>query len=124
MNQKRTIAENLSFPVTNAPGAQPGGSRSWSFAPQAVTVWRSPGGTLLAFIAQYGFSSSRLYLTLNAAQLISRNFQIQGTYGGNNAQVDYVNPVEDIPHAGGSAHSRSFTIGFSYLMGYSEPSAR
>jgi hypothetical protein len=124
LNQKRTIAENLSFPVTNAPAAQPGGSRSWSFAPQAVTVWRSPGGTLLAFIAQYGFSNNTLYLTFNTAQLISRNFQIQGTYGGNNSQLDYVNPVQDIPHAGGSAHSRSFTIGFSYLMGYSEPIAR
>jgi hypothetical protein len=124
LNQKRTIAENLSFPVTNAPAAQPGGSRSWSFAPQAVTVWRSPGGTLLAFIAQYGFSNDVLYLTFNTAQLISRNFQIQGTYGANNAPVDYVNPVEDIPHAGGSAHSRSFTVGFSYLVGNSEAPAR
>jgi hypothetical protein len=61
---------------------------------------------------------------LNTAQLISRNFQIQGTYGANSAQIDYENPVEDIPHAGGSAHSRSFTIGFSYLMGYSEPIVR
>jgi hypothetical protein len=61
---------------------------------------------------------------VNTAQLISRNFQIQGTYGGNNAPVDYVNPVQDIPNAGGSAHSRSFTLGFSYLMGNSEPIVR
>lgn len=124
LNQARTIGENFSFPVTNAPSAQPGSSRSWSFAPQAVTFWRSPGGTLLAIIGQYAFSSNRLFLTLNSAQLISRNFQIQGTYGGNNAPVDYVNPVEDVPHAVGTAYSRSFTIGFSYLMGYSEPIAR
>lgn len=124
LNKARSIGENLSFPLTNAPSAQPGGARSWSFATQAVTFWRSPGGTLLAIIGQYGFSLNRLYLTLNTAQLISRNFQIQGTYGGNNAPVDYVNPVEDVPHAVGTAYSRSFTIGFSYLMGYSEPLAR
>jgi hypothetical protein len=124
LNQRRSIAENLSFPLTNAPSAQPGGSRIWSFAPQAVTLWRSPGATLLAVIAQYGLSSHTLYLTLNAAQLISRSFQIQGTYGGNNAPVDYVNPVEDIPHAVGTAYSRSFTVGLSYLMGYSETPAR
>ncbi|MBV8531132.1 MAG: hypothetical protein JO104_07420 [Candidatus Eremiobacteraeota bacterium] len=124
LNQKRSVGENLSFPVTNASPAQSGGSRVWSFAPQAVTFWRSPGGTLLAIVAQYGFSSNTLYLTLNTAQLISRNLQIQGTYGGNNAPVDYVNPVEDIPHAAGTAYSRSFTIGFSYLMGYSEALAR
>ena len=124
LNQKRSIGENLSFPVTNSPSAQPGGARMWSFAPQAVTFWRSPGGTLLAVVAQYGFSSNTLYLTLNTAQLISRNFQIQGTYGGNNAPVDYVNPVQDVPHALGTAYSRSFTIGFSYLMGYSEALSR
>jgi hypothetical protein len=124
LNQARSIGENLSFPVTNDPSAQPGGPRTWSFSPQAVTFWRSPGGTLLAIVGQYGFSSNRLYLTLNTAQLITRNFQIQGTYGGNNAPVDYVNPVQDVPHAAGTAYSRSFTIGFSYLMGYSEAPAR
>lgn len=120
LNKQRSIGENLSFPLTNAPSGEPAGSRSWSFAPQAVTFWRSPGGTLLAIVGQYGFSSHLLYLTLNAAQLISRNLQIQGTYGGNNAPVDYVNPVQDVPYAAGTAYSRSFTIGFSYLMGYSE----
>ena len=124
LNKQRSIGENLSFPVTNAPAAQAGGPRTWSFAPQAVTFWRSPGGTLLAVVAQYGFSSNTLFLTLNTAQLIARNFQIQGTYGGNNSPVDYVNPVQDVPHAAGTAYSRSFTIGFSYLMGYSEAPAR
>ena len=119
LTQKRTIAENFSFPVTNARATQPGSSRSWSFAPQAVTVWRSPGGTPLAAIAQHGFSNNRLYLTLNTAQLVARSFQIQGTYGGNNAPVDYVNPVENVPHAVGTAYSRSFTIGFSYLTRHS-----
>ena len=120
LNNARTIGENLSFPLTNAPSTSGTSQRIWSFAPQAVTFWRSPGGTLLAAIVQYGFASNTLYLTLNAAQLISRNFQIQGTYGGNDAPVSYVNPVEDVPHAVGTVYSRSFTIGLNYLIGRSE----
>lgn len=120
LNAARSIGENLSFPVKNTPSATgPGGSRSWSFAPQAVTFWRSPGGTLLAAIFQYGFSTNTLYVTINAAQLLARNFQLQATYGGNSAPVDYVNPVEDIRGAG-TSYSRSFTIGASYLIGRSE----
>lgn len=124
LNQSRSIGANFSFPVTNAPAPEPGHARTWSFAPQAVTFWRSPGGTLLSAVAQYACSSNTFYLTFNAAQLIARNFQIQGTYGGNNAPVAYVNPVQDVPHAVGTAYSRSFTLGFSYLMGYSEPIKR
>jgi hypothetical protein len=120
LNKARTIGENLSFPVTNAPPSESSsGSRVWSFAPQAVTFWRSPGGTLLAAVFQYDFSSNNLYFTVNAAQLITRNFQIQGTYGGNSAVVDYVNPVENI-RGTGTAYSRAFTIGVNYLIGRSE----
>jgi hypothetical protein len=125
LNKARTIGENLSFPVTNAPSPDSDASaRQWSFAPQAVTFWRSPGGTLLAIVVQYGFSNNSLYLTLNAAQLLSRNLQIQGTYGGNNLPVDYVNPIEDIGRANGTAYSRSFTIGVNYLIGRSEAPPR
>jgi hypothetical protein len=123
LNRARTIGENLSFPVTSAANAATSGgksSRSWSFAPQAVTFWRSPGGTLLAVVLQYGFSTHSTYLTLNAAQLLARNFQIQGTYGGHNYGIDYANPVEDLGPANGVAYERSFTIGFSYLIGRSE----
>jgi FlaG/FlaF family flagellin (archaellin) len=124
LNKARTIGENLSFPLTNAPANGGAAARQWSFAPQGVTFWRSPGGTLAAVVVQYGFSNNALYLTLNAAQLLSRNFQIQGTYGGNDMPVDYVNPVEDIGRAGGKAYSRSFTIGISYLIGQSEAPSR
>lgn len=120
LNAARSIGENLSFPVKNTPPGEPGGSRSWSFSPQAVTFWRSPGGTLLAAIFQYGFATNTLYFTINTAQLLTRNFQLQATYGGNNAPVDYVNPVEDI-RGTGTAYSRSYTIGVSYLIGQSEP---
>lgn len=119
LNKGRSIAENLSFPLANAPAAAPGQPRAWIFSPQAVTVWRSPGSTLLALIGQYNFSTHITYLTLNTAQLLSRNFQLQATYGGNNSAVDYASPVEGIG-ASGTAYSRSFTIGISYLAGTSE----
>lgn len=127
LNKARTIGENLSFPVTNAPGEPaPTGesSRTWSFAPQAVTFWRSPGGTLLAAVVQYGFSTNAFYLTLNAAQLLARNVQLQGTYGGHSYGVSYENPVEDLGPATGTAYQRSFTIGLSYLIGRSEAPTR
>lgn len=116
LNKARSIAENLSFPVSNAPAVAPGQPRTWIFAPQAVTVWRSPGGTLLALIVQYNSYTHITYLTFNTAQLLSRRFQLQGTYGGNNSAVDYANPIEGIGLSG-TAYSRSFTIGLSYLMG-------
>jgi hypothetical protein len=119
LNRARSIGENLSFPVTNG-AASNGSGRSWTFAPQAVTFWRSPGGTLLAVVVQYAFSTNSTFLTLNTAQLISRNLQLQGTYGGNNATVNYVNPVENAGPGHGVAYSRSFTIGASYLIGRSE----
>lgn len=122
LNRSRSIGENLSFPLDNVPAENPdSAARAWTFSPQAVTFWRSPGGTLLAAVVQYGFSSNTLYLTLNTAQLLTRNVQLQATYGGNSASVDYVNPIEDIGRPIGTAYNRSFTVGFSYLIGRSEP---
>ena len=117
LNRARSIGENLSFPVTNAPA--PSG-RTWSLSPQAVTFWRSPGGTLLAIVMQYGFSNHATYLTLNTAQLLSRNFQLQGTFGGNSMPVNYDNPIENVDAAKGGTYSHSFTLGLSYMMGTSE----
>ena len=117
LNKARSIAESLAFPLSNLPASQPGAPRSWTFAPQAVTLWRSPGGTLLAIILQYQFYPSQGYLTINTAQLLSRNLQLQATYGGNNATLDYVNPIQDIGRGTGTSYRRSFTVGFSYLIG-------
>lgn len=126
LNKARTIAENLSFPVTNAPVMSSSGEtqRQWSFAPQAVTVWRSPGGTLVAAIVQYSFSTNAAVFTINTAQLLARNFQLQATYGGNNSPLDVNNPVENVGQAAATAYHRSFTVGFSYLVGRSEPLSR
>ncbi|HEY2554244.1 MAG TPA: hypothetical protein VGI15_03260 [Candidatus Cybelea sp.] len=120
LNKARSIGENVSFPIANNPSdAGSGAPRAWTFAPQAVTFWRSPGGTLLAAVFQYGFSTNTLYFTVNSAQLLTRNLQLQATYGGNSEPVDYVNPVENI-RGSGTAYSRSYTIGVNYLVGTSE----
>src|SRR5262249_7271936 len=55
LNQSRTTGLSLAFPATNASSG--GGQRSWTFSPQAVPFWRSPGGTLLALVVQYQSSS-------------------------------------------------------------------
>jgi hypothetical protein len=50
-NRSRTMGVSLAFPVSNFTIASSSGvTRSWSFAPQAVPFWRSPGGTLLALV--------------------------------------------------------------------------
>jgi hypothetical protein len=122
LNESRSIAANFSFPVANVPASSQSGTnrRAWQFSPQAVVLWRSPGGTLLALVGQYAFSSNNAYLTINSAQLLSRDFQLQATYGGNSSLVDYVNPVEDIGRTTSNVYRRSFSLGISYLIGRSE----
>ncbi|MGB8151392.1 MAG: hypothetical protein WCE97_09400 [Candidatus Cybelea sp.] len=122
LNKSRSVAVNLSFPVANvsAQSASGANGRAWQVSPQAVVLWRSPGGTLLALVGQYAFSNNNAYLTINTAQLLSRSFQLQATYGGNSSLVDYVNPVEDIGRTTGNVYRRSFSVGFSYLIGRSE----
>jgi hypothetical protein len=117
LNKARSIAENLSFPLVNAPAPAPGQPRAWNFSPQAVTLWRSPGGTLLAVIVQHAFATHLTFLTFNSAQLLSRDVQLQATYGGNDSAVEYASPVEGVGPASGTAYSRSFTVGASYLIG-------
>lgn len=117
LNNQRSIALNVTLPVINATSGE---KRSWSFSPQAVTLWRSPGGTLLAFIVQHDFSSNATTVTINMAQLIARQFQVQATYGGSTTSIDYANPVEEIVRATGTAHPRSLIVGFSYMIGRSE----
>jgi hypothetical protein len=118
LNKARSIGVSLAFPITDAPAS--GTERTWSFAPQAVPYWRSPGGTLLALVVRHDFSSSATSLTINTAQLLTRQLQLQATYGGVNTSIDIANPVEGFAHATGTAYPRSFTLGFSYMFGSSE----
>lgn len=118
LNKTRTIALNMSLPVTNT--TNPGGGRAWDFIPQAVLVWRSPGGTLLAGIVRYDFAAHAATTTFNFAQLLSRQFQIQATVSRVTNAFDYVDPIEGVPYGTVSVRTTSFTAGVSYLMGRSE----
>lgn len=120
LNKARTIALNISLPVTNTTNLQPGAGRAWDFIPQAVLVWRSPGGTLLAGIVRHDFAAHATTATINFAQLVSRQFQIQATLSGVTNAFDYVDPVEGTPYGTGSVRTMSFTVGASYLIGRSE----
>ena len=121
LNANRNVGVSVALPVTSASTSEAMKSaRIWTFSPQAVPYWRSPGGTLLAVVVQYAFSSNETALTLNFAQLLSRNLQVQGTYGGVNSGIEYVNPTEDIAHVTGTSYPRSFTVGLSYMVGRSE----
>jgi hypothetical protein len=123
LNKARSIAESLAFPVSNVPTQSSVGgasTRAWVFSPQAVTLWRSPGSTLVALILQHNFATGTTYLTLNSAQLLARHFQLQATYGGNSANINYTNPAEDLGQTTGTSYRRTLTFGFSYLIGRSD----
>ena len=126
LNRSRTTGLSLAFPVTNAATTAPAGGarRAWSFSPQAVPFWRTPGGTLLALVVQYQTTSNTTALTINSAQLLSRNLQLQGTFGASSFGIDYPSATEGIGRTSGTAYSRSFTIGLSYLIGNSEAPPR
>ena len=98
LNRSRTTGLSLAFPVTNAATTAPAGGaqRAWSFSPQAVPFWRSPGGTLLALVVQYQTPLNTTALTMNSAQLLSRNLQLQGTFGASSFGIDYPSPTEGI----------------------------
>jgi hypothetical protein len=120
-NRTRTMGVSLAFPVTNYASASPSGvTRGWSFAPQAVPFWRSPGGTLLALVVSHDFTTRATPLMLNTAQLVTRQFQLQATYGGVNSVVDVANPLAGVARAQGTSYSRTFTIGGSYMLGTSD----
>jgi hypothetical protein len=120
-NRARTMGVSLAFPVSNfAVAASSGIRRGWSFAPQAVPFWRSPGGTLLALVVSHDFTTNATPLLLNTAQLVTRQFQIQATYGGVNSAVDLANPLAGVTRARGTSYSRTVTIGGSYMLGTSD----
>lgn len=120
-NRARTMGVSLAFPVSNFAGVSSSRvTRSWSFAPQAVPFWRSPGGTLLALVVSHDFSTDATPLLLNTAQLVTRQFQIQATYGGVNSVVDLANPLAGVTRAQGTSYSRTLTIGGSYMFGTSD----
>ena len=120
-NRARTMGVSLAFPVSNfAKTSSAGIARAWSFAPQAVPFWRSPGGTLLALVVSHDFATNATPLLLNTAQLVTRQFQFQATYGGVNSVVDLANPLAGVARAQGTSYSRTLTVGASYMFGTSD----
>ncbi len=117
-NRARSMGVSLAFPVTSTATAP--GQRGWSFVPQAVPYWRSPGGTLLALVVAHDFTNDTTSLLINSAQLLTRQFQLQATYGGVNSPVDLANPLQGVTRATGTAYSRTVTFGFGYMLGTSE----
>jgi hypothetical protein len=112
---------SLAFPVSSFSTASSSGTtRNWSFTSQAVPFWRSPGGTLVALVVAHDFTANTTTLLLNTAQLISRQFQVQATYGGLNSVVDMTNPLEGVARVSGSAYPRTLIVGGSYMFGTSD----
>lgn len=117
-NKARTMGVSLAFPVSNvAVSASSGVQRAWVFVPQAVPFWRSPGGTLLALVVSHNFTTNATPLLLNTAQLITRRFQIEATYGGLDSAVDLMNPIQGVVRAQGTTYSRTLTLGASIMLG-------
>ena len=115
-NKARNMGVSLAFPVVNASSAS-STQRTWSFIPQAVPFWRSPGGTLLALVVSHNFASNVTPLLINTAQLVAHHFQLQATYGGVNSPLDFTNPLEGVARATGTSYSRTLTFGASYMVG-------
>ncbi|MGB6985726.1 MAG: hypothetical protein WBD74_07095 [Candidatus Aquilonibacter sp.] len=115
-NKARNIGVSLAFPVVNA-STSSGATRTWTFIPQAVPYWRSPGGTLLALVVSHNFTSNVTPLLINSAQLVARRFQLQATYGGVNSPLDFTNPIEGVARATGTSYSRTLTFGASVMFG-------
>jgi hypothetical protein len=116
-NKARNMGVSLAFPVVNASTSSMPNHRTWSFIPQAVPYWRSPGGTLLALVVSHNFASNVTPLLINSAQLVAHHFQLQATYGGVNTPLDFTNPVEGVARATGTSYSRTLTFGASYMVG-------
>jgi hypothetical protein len=116
-NKARNMGVSLAFPVVNASTASTANRRTWTFIPQAVPFWRSPGGTLLALVVSHNFTSNVTPLLINSAQLLAHRFQLQATYGGVNTPLDFTNPIEGIARATGTSYSRTLTFGASYMLG-------
>ncbi len=115
-NKARSMGVSLAFPVVNA-ATSTANRRTWTFIPQAVPFWRSPGGTLLALVVSHNFSSNVTPLLINTAQLVAHSFQLQATYGGVNTPLDFANPIEGVARATGTSYSRTLTFGASFMLG-------
>ncbi|MBV8365309.1 MAG: hypothetical protein JO194_02320 [Candidatus Eremiobacteraeota bacterium] len=113
------IAVTLPF-VNAVTSTTPAGvQRGWSFTPQIIPTWRSPGGTLIGLFVQHNFSPNTTPVTLNFAQTLARQWLLTAQYGGQTLASDYTQPEAGI-FTTTRSYPRSISVGFCYMVGRSE----
>jgi len=118
------------FTVTNSPTCTPtpggivcvpgGTQRGWSWTPQLVPYWTSPGGTLLAVFIQHDFHPSVTPVVFSAAQLFGRHFSVAVSEGGFNYSASATGPFQGLVNASATAYPSLFTASVNYLFGRSD----
>jgi hypothetical protein len=93
--------------------------RGWSFSPQFIPYWESPGGTLLGLFVQHNFHPSATPVVFSAAQLIGRHFDIAISEGGFNYSASATGPLTGVVGASTNAYPSLFTASVNYLFGFS-----
>jgi hypothetical protein len=118
------------FTITNPPMCNrtvggtvcvPGGTqRGWSWSPQLVPYWESPGGTLLAVFIQHNFHPSVTPVVFSAGQLFGRHLSVAVSAGGFNYSASATGPFQGLVNASATAYPSLFTASVNYLFGRSD----
>lgn len=107
-------------PMASGPVCVPGGTqRGWTWSPQIVPYWTSPGGTLLAVLLQHNFHPNVTPVIFSAAQLFGRHFELSITEGGFSYSASATGPIQGLVNASSTAYPSLFTAGINYLFGQS-----
>jgi hypothetical protein len=103
----------LAFPATYA------AQGNWSWSPQFVAYWTSPGGMQLAVVVQHEFHPSITPVIFSATQLFGRHLALAVTAGG----FDYsstVTVLHGLVNVSTTAHPSLFTVVLNSLSGHSD----
>jgi len=109
----------VAFPVNDV-SASNGTQRGWSWSPQLVPYWASPGGTLLALFLQHNFNPRITPVVFSATQLFGRHLSVSIAEGGFNYSASANGPFQGLVSASTTAYPSVFTIGVNYLIGHSD----
>lgn len=110
----------LAFPVNNFATTSAPVQRGWSFTPQIVPYWQSPGGTLLSVFVQHNFYPNVTPVGFSATQLIGRHLAISVTEGGFSYTTSASGPLGGLVTASSTAYPNLFSVGITYLFGHSD----
>jgi len=95
------------------------GARGWSWTPQFIPYWTSPGGTLVAALVEHGFNPDTWPAAVSIGQLISRHVEVYASYGGASANITTTGPVLGLFTSKINATPTAFTTGIAILAGES-----